>query len=148
MRSSDILEIRKRFKDETGSIRKIAIAYCAGSDKSVLCRSVRTFNALEEAERLRYLEIFRKGFSGAKDRNILSLPFELDSKMESDVQKDLITLRNSEFKDEAGGYVWDDSAGEERPVKENDHMMDAMRYFVLTMHVNKQQSTYIPLWSA
>lgn len=101
MRSSDILEIRKRFKDETGSIRKIAIAYCAGSDKSVLCRSVRTFNALEEAERLRYLEIFRKGFSGAKDRNILSLPFELDSKMESDVQKDLITLRNSEFKDEA-----------------------------------------------
>lgn len=54
----------------------------------------------------------------------------------------------TEFKDEAGGYVWDDSAGEERPVKENDHMMDAMRYFVLTMHVNKQQSTYIPLWSA
>ena len=54
----------------------------------------------------------------------------------------------TEFKDEAGGYVWDDSTGEERPVKENDHMMDAMRYFVLTMHVNKQQSTYIPLWSA
>ena len=54
----------------------------------------------------------------------------------------------TEFKDEAGGYVWDDSTDDERPVKVNDHMMDAMRYFVLTMHVNKQQSTYIPLWSA
>lgn len=53
----------------------------------------------------------------------------------------------TEFADEAGGYVWDDSAGEERPIKENDHLMDAMRYFILTMHVNKQQITYRPLWA-
>ena len=52
-----------------------------------------------------------------------------------------------EFRDEAGGYVWDDSAGDERPIKENDHMMDAMRYFVMTMHVNKQVSAYRPLWA-
>ena len=37
--------------------------------------------------------------------------------------------------DEASGYVWDVKSGDDRPVKENDHLMDAMRYFVRTMHV-------------
>ena len=52
----------------------------------------------------------------------------------------------TEFKDEAGGYVWQDGDGEERPIKENDHLMDAMRYMVMTMHVNKQTPQYRPLW--
>lgn len=33
---------------------------------------------------------------------------------------------------EFGGYVWDKDSGEDRPVKENDHGMDAIRYFVKT----------------
>ena len=52
----------------------------------------------------------------------------------------------TEFRDEAGGYVWQDGDGEERPIKENDHLMDAMRYMVMTMHVNKQTPQYRPLW--
>ena len=35
------------------------------------------------------------------------------------------------------GYVWDDSEAEDRPVKVNDHAMDAIRYFVHTMHIAK-----------
>lgn len=53
----------------------------------------------------------------------------------------------TEFAEEAGGYVWEDGEGEERPVKINDHLMDAMRYFVMTMHVNKPISTYRPMWA-
>jgi len=52
-----------------------------------------------------------------------------------------------EFEQEAGGYVWDESTGEERPIKVNDHLMDAMRYFVMTMHINKPQQAYRPLWA-
>lgn len=37
---------------------------------------------------------------------------------------------------EFGGYVWDDT-GEDRPVKENDHAMDALRYFVQTKRLVK-----------
>jgi PBSX family phage terminase large subunit len=36
---------------------------------------------------------------------------------------------------EIGAYVWDDTAaerGEEKPIKENDHAMDALRYYVST----------------
>ena len=36
---------------------------------------------------------------------------------------------------EAGGYVWDESKGEDKPIKENDHAMDATRYFVKTMRL-------------
>lgn len=46
---------------------------------------------------------------------------------------------------EAQGYVWDDSAGEDRPIKENDHAMDAMRYFVKTLNITRQRSTYVPI---
>lgn len=37
-----------------------------------------------------------------------------------------------EWKTEAEGYVWDNVAGEDRPVKIDDHYMDATRYFVFT----------------
>lgn len=41
----------------------------------------------------------------------------------------------SEFR----AYVWDeDSQGQDRPVKENDHCMDALRYFVSTVLVRGQ----------
>lgn len=40
-----------------------------------------------------------------------------------------------EWKKEAEGYVWDDDSNEDRPVKINDHYMDATRYFVKTMRI-------------
>ena len=36
---------------------------------------------------------------------------------------------------EAQGYVWDDKAGEDRPVKVNDHAMDDTRYFVKSKRI-------------
>lgn len=36
---------------------------------------------------------------------------------------------------EMGGYVWDDSTDEERPVKVADHGCDSTRYFVKTMRI-------------
>lgn len=33
------------------------------------------------------------------------------------------------------GYVWDEKAGEDKPVKVNDHAMDDIRYFVKTMKI-------------
>lgn len=38
---------------------------------------------------------------------------------------------------EVEGYRWDEGAQEDRPIKENDHAMDAMRYFVRTMRLAK-----------
>ena len=43
---------------------------------------------------------------------------------------------------ELGGYVWDERSVDDRPIKENDHAMDAMRYFVKTKHIAKERRAY------
>lgn len=51
---------------------------------------------------------------------------------------------------EFGLYTWDESSTEDRPIKENDHAMDDIRYFVMTVLRRKargeDQKEYIPLW--
>lgn len=42
---------------------------------------------------------------------------------------------------EIEGYIWDDK-NEDKPVKVDDHMMDAMRYFVRTKNLAKPKSEY------
>ena len=46
---------------------------------------------------------------------------------------------------EYGLYSWDAKSNEDRPIKENDHAMDATRYFVNTMNVMRPKSDYISL---
>ena len=46
-----------------------------------------------------------------------------------------ISNKCKNWMNEAAGYVWDAKSIEDKPVKENDHLMDATRYFVKTMHV-------------
>lgn len=52
-----------------------------------------------------------------------------------------ISGKLKEWRAEAGGYVWDD---DERPVKVNDHYMDATRYFVRTKRISVQKNNYRP----
>jgi PBSX family phage terminase large subunit len=43
---------------------------------------------------------------------------------------------------EAQSYIWDEKALEDRPIKENDHLMDSMRYFVQTMRLVRSYEPY------
>lgn len=55
-----------------------------------------------------------------------------------------ISIACENWKEEASGYAWDMDSVDDRPIKENDHLMDATRYFVKTMNVirktNKERS--------
>lgn len=48
----------------------------------------------------------------------------------------------TETRKEFEGYVWDDKALDDRPLKVNDHLMDALRYLVMTKHVYKHDGEY------
>lgn len=50
--------------------------------------------------------------------------------------------RCKNFIKEAQSYVWDEKADTDVPVKEFDHLMDAMRYFVKTKRIVKTTSSY------
>lgn len=48
---------------------------------------------------------------------------------------------------EFGLYRWDESAVEDRPLKEHDHAMDDIRYFVMTvLRYKAGKKPYTPLW--
>lgn len=51
------------------------------------------------------------------------------------------------FNMEINGYVWDESESEDRPIKVNDHLMDAMRYFVRTAKIAKGKADYQLSWT-
>lgn len=45
---------------------------------------------------------------------------------------------------EAGGYVWDEKVGDDKPIKINDHYMDCTRYFVKTKKIVREKTEYTP----
>lgn len=47
---------------------------------------------------------------------------------------------------EAQGYVWDETAGDDRPLKVNDHAMDDTRYFVKTMRLVREKPKFESVW--
>lgn len=49
----------------------------------------------------------------------------------------------SNWKIEAQSYVWDPDSEEDKPIKENDHLMDAMRYFVKTKRLVKKADQWV-----
>ena len=49
------------------------------------------------------------------------------------------------WNNEIQGYVWDDNLSDDSPVKVNDHLMDAMRYFCKTMHIVNTKKRYKPV---
>lgn len=46
-----------------------------------------------------------------------------------------ISKNMQHWRDEAGGYVWDPDSLVDKPLKVNDHLMDATRYFVKTKRI-------------
>lgn len=47
---------------------------------------------------------------------------------------------------EFGLYRWDEKSTEDKPIKENDHAMDDMRYFVMTILRHKAgKEKYTPI---
>lgn len=62
----------------------------------------------------------------------------------SAMQRGIIKISNNckNWVKEVSGYVWDDTQ-DDKPIKENDHLMDSMRYFVKTKRLAKNKSNYV-----
>ena len=64
------------------------------------------------------------------------------------MQRGLIKVSPSikEWRDEAEGYVYDETRGDDMPVKVDDHYMDSTRYFVKTKHITRIRNEYNPIY--
>lgn len=79
------------------------------------------------------------------DNAVLDGIRETSSAMQSGIIKVSDSMERT--KKEFAGYVWEDKQDSDRPVKENDHAMDAIRYFVKTKHVNRRTERYETVFS-
>lgn len=57
-----------------------------------------------------------------------------------------LSRRCKRLHDELATYSWDDKSNEDKPIKENDHACDALRYFVETKRVYKKQENYTSIF--
>ena len=54
--------------------------------------------------------------------------------------------RNKGILQEAQSYRWDENSAEDKVIKEFDHYMDALRYFVKTKRIAKQSGSYTSIF--
>lgn len=63
------------------------------------------------------------------------------------IERGIIKVHNrcKNWQEEAQTYVWDTKSEEDKPIKEHDHLMDAMRYFVNTKRLLTALTNYKPI---
>lgn len=94
----DILEIKRRFKKEECTVRRICGCYVDSSRTKVTSFS-ESFLNLEDEEFYKYLDILKKIYSGNLGNNILELPFPREAE-EGGMQQFFMGLRESELNNE------------------------------------------------
>lgn len=99
MNKQEVLEIRRLFTKENSRITRICGCYIT-AEKEKRSQIREAFASLPEEEMYKYLEIFRKTFSGTIGRNLINMEFPMDSEEEGGSQHFLLALRDSALKDE------------------------------------------------
>lgn len=101
--------------------------------KTIIDPSAASFIVLLQKKRSKE-GMYRKMYGVIPADNAVAVGIqETASAMKTGAIKFSPTLKN--WKKEVQGYVWDEKALEDRPVKIADHLQDASRYFVKTMHI-------------
>ena len=99
IKKKDILELKKRFKKDHCTFTKVCGCYVNG-EKNTILKFRETFLNLDEDDYFKYLEIAKKVLSGTVGNNILELNFLANEEFKSEAQTSLLTLRNTQLKDD------------------------------------------------
>ena len=99
MKKSDLSELKRRFKKESCTIRRMAGCYIDASHEKVL-KLNETFLNLDEDEFYKFLDIAKKTMAGTIGNNIMELDFPLDEEAPGGKQQFLYGLRSSSLENE------------------------------------------------
>ena len=92
MNKKEISEIKKQFTPENCALTRLCGCYVDG-EKNKKAEMKEAFLSLPEEEAFKYFEIFRKTFSGTIGKNLLNLPFPLNTEMEGGTQDFLMNWK-------------------------------------------------------
>lgn len=104
MNKKEVQELRRRFRKEKSTIRKMCGCYVNGDGERIT--SFReTFAMLSEEEQDKYFEIFKKGMSGSFGHNLFCTEFgeaqDAEGNPCENLQELFLKLRDSELEDDA-----------------------------------------------
>ena len=99
MNRQEITEIKRLFTKENSRITRLCGCYIT-AEKEKQSQFREAFASLPEEELFKYLELFRKTLSGGIGRNLLEMEFPLEAEEEGGSQRFLLSLRDSELKDD------------------------------------------------
>lgn len=99
MNKKEISEIKKLFTKDRCCINRLAGCY-VDAEKNKVLQFKEAFLSIPEEEMYKYLDIFRKALSGTIGKNLLNMDFPLEQEFGEGTQKSLLTLRDSELKDD------------------------------------------------
>ncbi|MBQ9765336.1 MAG: DUF4317 domain-containing protein [Lachnospiraceae bacterium] len=99
MTRKELNEIKKQFSNENCTISRICGCYVDG-EKQIKSTFKEAFLSLEEEERFKYYEIFKKTLSGTPGRNQLTLAFPMSQEMEGGTQEFLYRLLKSDLQND------------------------------------------------
>lgn len=99
MNKRDVLELKKRYKKEACTIRRMAGCYVDASRNKVL-KLNETFLNLDEEELYKFMEIAKKTMTGTIGNNILELDYPLEEEGPGGKQQFLMGLRASALENE------------------------------------------------
>jgi len=94
MNKKEVSEIKKQYKSKDSTIRTLAGCYVNG-EGNIISTFSKTFLNIEDDEIYKYLELYRKSFSGSIGRNLNTYAMA-----DKDIQKSLLVLRDSDLKNE------------------------------------------------
>lgn len=127
----------KEYGDDLNKFVKDEYLGTNGKIRTIVDPSAASF--IEELRRRRRYAVI------PADNDVSNGIRETASAMEQDKIKVDPKIKEWEF--EAENYQWDDSDVDDRPIKVNDHYMDATRYFVKTERIVATKRPYNYIWN-
>lgn len=98
MQKREIAELKKQFKYDD-ALTRVAGCY-VDADKNIISVFSKSFAGIEDTDRLKYMEIFKKVLGGTKGKQLNDAEYSIHAEGEGSMHSYLMQLRADELKDE------------------------------------------------
>lgn len=98
MQKKEISELKKQFKYDD-ALTRVAGCY-VDAEKNIVSVFSKSFATIDDTDRLKYMEIFKKALSGSKGKQLMDAEYSIHSEGEGSTHAMLMQLRADELKNE------------------------------------------------
>lgn len=99
MQKKEISELKKQFKYDD-ALTRVAGCY-VDAEKNIVSVFSKSFATIDDTDRLKYMEIFKKVLSGSKGKQLMDAEYPIHSEGEDSMHAELMRLRADELKHES-----------------------------------------------